>query len=339
MLKALKFGLAVAVLVAASNSADACWAKRNCSAPSVACAAPAAPCVTPSAPQFVEKRVTAYRCVNKEKEVEVIVNTMVPRQVEVKYTAYEMKSEPVRQRVVRYECFPVEKEFRTTCMEMRMVEERRMIREYDKVMREVEYKYMEMVRGTTVVRKKVVNWKCDSHVVEEVVPVCRNVLVRCDADPCGGCFSACLPRFKVETVTEQRRVCRTVVTRTPIETEIECVVPTCTPVERTCKRMVCELKPRDREVVVNVCKPFPVEKIVRRCVMERRERIEECIVNVCKLVPVERTCMKTVFDCKPERKMVKHCWTEMEPYETVVRVPVGCPTTTCCGPRFSLFCR
>jgi hypothetical protein len=332
MLQALKFGLAVAALFAAGASADACWGKRNCCAPTVACAAPAPV-------QFVEKKVTAYRCVNREKDVEVTVNTMVPRQVEVKYTAYEMKSEPVKQKVVRYELVPVEKEFKTTCMEMRMVDEKRRVCEYEKVMREVEYKYMEMIRGQTTVKKKVVTWKCDSKVVEEVVPVCHKILVRCEPDPCAGCFAACFPRFKCETVIENRKVCRTVVIRTPIETEVECIVPTCTPVERTGKRMVCELKPHEREITVRVCRAFPVDKIVKRCVTERREHVDECIVNVCKLVPVERKCLETVYDCKPEKKMVKKCWTEMEPYETVVRVPVGCPAPDC-GPRvFSLFGR
>lgn len=325
MLKGLKFGLGIAVLFAAGVAADA--------------ADSAAPC--PSAPQFVEKKVTAYRCVRKEKEVEVTVNEMVPRQVEVKYTCYEMKTEPVKQRVVSYECYPVEKEFKVTCMEMRMVEEKRKVCEYERVMKEVEHKYTEMVPEYKPVKKKVVTWKCDTTMVEEVVPVCRKVLVRCEPDPCAGCLARCLPNFKTETVTEYKKVCRPVVTRTPIEHEVECMERTFRPVERTCKRMVCELKPHEKEIVVNVCKPFPVEKTIKRCVIERREKVEDVIVNVCKPVPVEKTCMRTVYDCKPTKKMVKQCWTEMEPYEMIVKVPVGCPTTTSCcgGPRFSLFCR
>jgi hypothetical protein len=328
MLKGLKFGLAVAALFVAGNAADASWFQRDCGPTTVS----SAPCP----PQFVEKKVTAYRCVMKEKEVEVTVNELVPRQVEVKYTAYELKTEPVKQKVVRYECFPVEKEFKVTCMEMRMVEEKRKVCEYDRVMKEVEYKYMEMVYGEKKEKKKVVTWKCDSKVVEEIVPVCRKVLVRCEPDPCAGCLASCFPRYKVETVVENRKVCRTVVTRTPVEQEVECVVRTCTPVERIGKRMVCELKPREKEIIVNVCKPFPVVKIDKRCVLERREKIEEVIVNVCKRVPVEMKCMKTVYDCKPTKKMVKKCWTEMEPYDVVVRVPVGCPAPS---PRCCLFGR
>ena len=322
MINRLRLGLVAAVVFAAALPADACWARRNC------CAAPCAP-----APQFVEQKVTAYRCVQKEREVEVTINRMVPREVDHKYTVLELVSAPVKQKVTRFECFPVEKTYTQTVMEMRTVEEKRKVVECEKIMKEVVYKYIEMVPSLVKEKKLVTTWKCDKKVVEEIVPVCRKVLVRCEPDPCAGCLAACLPRFKVETVVEHKKVCRTVTTRTPVVTEVECVVRKCTPVERTGKRMVCELKPTEKIITVPVCKAFPVEKTFKCTVMDRKPITEEVTVNVCKTVAVEKICKKTVYDCVPTKQKVKQCYTEMVPYETVVRVPV-CPP----APRFSFGC-
>lgn len=262
MFNALKLGSVMIAAFVAATPADACWARRNCCTPTCA-----APCAAP-APRYVEKKVTAYRCVTKEREVEVTVNTLKPREVEVKYTVNEMQTVPVKKKV-------------TVC---------------EPVMREVEFKYTEMQVTMVPETKKVITWKCDRQIVEEIVPVCHKRLVRCEPDPCAGCLAKCIPHFQVVTCVEQRKVCRTVVTRTPVETVVECMVRKCTPIEKTGKRMVCEYKKVEQEVTVNEC----------RC------------------VPVVHTCKKVVYDCVPVKKMVKECYNVMEPYETVVKVLV-CP--------------
>ena len=338
MLNGLKFGLVALAAVVVTGSADACWARRNCCPQTVACAPACAP-----APQYVEQKVTAYRCVVREREVEVTVNRLVPREVEYKYVVNTMVNEPVKRMVTRYECVPVERTFKTTVMEMVNVPEKRKVTEYVRAEREVEYKYIENVYNDVKEKKTITTYKCESHVVEECVPVCRKCLVRCPPDPCACGLAACLPRYQWVTVVDQKKVCRTVVTKTPVVQEVECVTRVCKPVERTGKRTICELTPVEREVTVNVCKCVPVERTSKCTVLERRAINEEVTVNVCKCVPVEHTGKKTVYDCVPTKTKVKQCYTEMEPYETTVRVAAACPTPDCgtCGTHsFRLFgCR
>ena len=59
--------------------------------------------------QYVEQKVTAYKCVAMEKDVEVTVNTMVSKQVPYKYTVNEMITVPEKRMVTTYECVPVQK--------------------------------------------------------------------------------------------------------------------------------------------------------------------------------------------------------------------------------------
>lgn len=100
--------------------------------------------------------------------------------------------------------------------------------------------------------------------------------------------------------------------------------------------MVCELKPVEKEIMVNVCKCVPVEQTKTCTVMTRVAKTQEVTVNVCKCVPVEKTGKKTIWECIPTKQMVKQVYYVQEPYETTVKVAVPCApapcATTACAP-------
>ena len=118
MNKGLRFSLMMgAVLVMATQQrASACSPAAGAISPSVQLC----PDIRFSpAVQYVEQKVTAYKCVAKEREVECVVSKMVSeKEVNYKYTVNEMVTTPEKRMVTTYDCVPVEKTFKRTCMEM-----------------------------------------------------------------------------------------------------------------------------------------------------------------------------------------------------------------------------
>jgi hypothetical protein len=230
--------------------------KGCCEAPSCApaCAAPCAADCAPAPIQYEERKVTCYKQVMVEKDVEVLVCKNVTTEQKYTYTVCV----PVTTQVKRMEtyCTPVTKE--------------------------VDYTYTVMVPRTMQKTVACTTYQCVTEMVKECVPVCKIVRNTC-VDECGRCHTTC----ERVTVMEERTRC--VTKRIPITTEQVVNYTVCEPVTKAGKRTVCEYVSNQREVLVNVCSYQNVEKVGTRmvCTPVTEKVIRK--VSYCTTVPYETT--------------------------------------------------
>lgn len=225
-----------------------------------------APCastvVAAPAPQFEDRKVTRYKQVMKEKEVDVLECKRVTREEKYTYTV----------------CVPVTKE------------EKRKVIVCTPVHKEVDYVYTVMVPKTVQKKVQCTNWVCERVNVIEKVPVCRTVCVTY-VDECGRC---CTRR---ERVTELVEVTRCVVKRTPVVTEQVVNVVVCEAVQKQGKRTVCEIVRAEKEELVKVCSFEHVKKEGTRLVCEVVTEKVKRKVQYCELVAYEETVRVQVGGC------------------------------------------
>lgn len=141
----------------------------------------------------------------------------------------------------------------------------------------------------------------------------------------------CIPREVVEErkvcvlVPETRQEKRTITVCRQVPREIEVDVTCCQMVPVACTDPC-------TGCTVTVCKPQYVTKKVKKIVCDLVPEQREIVVNVCNYRQEERTiqCKRIVFDIQPETvvRKVREC--VMVPYTTTVKVPVCVPVA--CAP-------
>ena len=247
---------------------------------------------------YVEKQITCYRPVMKEKVVDVTVpepvytKQMVPQttyhcqtsMVPVTYMTLERHVEQVTKPVTIYHC---EKEM-------------------------VPCTYTVMVPHVTPTQKTITTYRTEYHTVTVQVPVCRVVRVPV-YDPC-----TCCCRIVCTTVTEVVPCNRVVCNRIPEQHTV--TVNACTYVPEQRQGMRCQTKviPETRNVTCDVV----------RCVAVP----QQCMRPITTMVPETKQVEVTVCSFKPKvvQQTVHYC--EMQPYTTTVRVPVYSGCTGGVGP-------
>ncbi len=228
MKHALVLAAALGVFSFAAPQADAFGRRsrcggNDCGAP-VSCCEPQ-PCAGPA---YIEKTVTAYRPVYKQKTVPTEIRKIVSKVVEEPFKYTEMVAEVTPQK--RTETY------------------------YTQQMKEVPYKYTVMVPVVTPEKRTINYFTCVPEKVTKEVPVCRVVPVKV-VDPCSGCcYTVC------KRVTEMQTVTCTVMKPVPQTREVTINVCSYKAEEKTGTRQVCETVPQTREVTVNVCNYKPVER-------------------------------------------------------------------------------
>lgn len=181
MKKTLRFGLVAVAAVMMAAPVQAHWYKRADCGPVVP--------VT-----YVDQKVTAYRCVTKEREVEILVNKMVPKDVDFTYTELTRVTEPTtviehycekfeekvpfkyfvdtlvttQEKVIQHYCERVEEPvpFKYIVHQTETVPEKRTITRYICVPVEKSYKVTTMQLVTTPEKRKVIEYKEDRKEVE-----------------------------------------------------------------------------------------------------------------------------------------------------------------------------
>lgn len=238
-----------------SDSSASGWLRRCDSGCESAPCAPPAP---PPAPKYEERKVTRYRPVIKEKEVEVCVMRVV------------------------------EKEVKRTVMVPVVTKEKRNVTECVPTFKDVEHKYVEMV--PRLVKEKVKQTIMERHTkeIEEVVPVCR-IVRKTVTDDCGRCSTVC------ERVTENVKVKRCVVECVPVVREVEVCRTVCDRVEKVGVRKVCEMQRVEKVVEVSVVHCEPQERLFKRfeCVPGTEKRR----IQYCEMEAYEDTIRVCVSGC------------------------------------------
>lgn len=211
----------------------------------------------PSAPapvKYEDRKVTRYKQVMTEKEIDVLQCKRVTREEKYAYTV----------------CVPVTKQ------------EKRKEIVCTPVKKEVEYIYTVMVPSTVQKKVQCTTYRCVRATITEKVPVCRTVWVTC-VDECGRCHTR---RERVTVMEEQTRC---VVKRIPIVTEQVVNVVVCTPEQRKGMRTICEFVRSEREVMVNVCSFEHQKREGVRTVCELVTEKVKRKVQVCTMVAYEET--------------------------------------------------
>jgi hypothetical protein len=168
--------------------------------------------------KWEERKVTRYKPVMVEREIDVLECKRVAREEKYTFTV----------------SVPVEKM------------EKRKISVATPVQKEVDYTYTVMVPRVVEKKVQVCNYRIDRQMVTEKVPVCRTVCVNY-VDECGRC---CVRR---EQVTEMVERTRCVVTRVPVMEERTVSTTICEAVQQQGKRTICEIVRSEREEMVKVC--------------------------------------------------------------------------------------
>jgi hypothetical protein len=265
---------------------------------------------------YVEKKVTAYKAETKYKDVKVMVSEMVQEKVEYKYTVCEPFT--TKQKVTVLEPKTKEEPYKYTVMVPTTVKEKVKVCTMVPVTKDVEVTVYETVLSV-VKQKRVV---CETICVP--VTVCCTVPV---APPHHGLFGGlcckkhdcdpCPPAPCYQTIT------KTVMQKQVVTKEIECNVTVCTRVPKKVIQKVTTCQPVYTEKDVDVIKCIPAEKTGVKVVCYSVP--VEKLVDVTVMKPIEKIGTRMVSKCVPVEKIVKQCYTEMVPYETVVKVPVYTP--------------
>jgi hypothetical protein len=243
-------------------------------APCASAPCAAAPCA-PAAPapvKYETRKITVYKPVTKEKEVEVLVCKTITKPVEYKYTV----------------CVPV-----TTV-------ETRKITVCTPVSKQVEYMCTVMVPKTMEKKVMCTTYQCVTETIVEKVPVCKTVCVTC-VDECGRCYT------HRERVTEWVERPRCITKRIPIVTEKTVLVTVCEAVQQKAVKTVCEMIPSVKEIKVNVCTMVPETRVGTRLVCETVTEKVKRKVTFCEMVPFEETVQVPV--CSPCATPCNDCGT------------------------------
>ena len=304
----------------------ACGGNSGCGSP---CATTAVCATTaPATVEYVERKVTRYKDNWVEKEITEKVSKMVATKEKYKYWTMESKTTPTKRKVTVHKQVMADEEFTYTVNVPQMKTEKRKETFYTSVNKNVEYEYTVMVPRTVVEKRMVTSYVCQTNVVKEMVPVCRTVRVAC-CDPCDPCGRV---RYTCQRVTEMQEVCRTVVTRVPVQKEVEVSRIVCDAEKRKGTRTVCELVKGEREVDVQVCNYVQEQRKGKRTVCRLVAEEREEVVNVVTCEKVEREGERVVHTCVTED--VKRKVKVNQPIAEVVteRVPVStCAVSTGCG--------
>jgi hypothetical protein len=238
---------------------------RGCDGCSEPCAQPCAQVApAPVEAKWEERKVTRYKPVMKEREIEVLECKRVTREEKYTFTV----------------SVPVEKM------------EKRMITICTPVSKEVDYTYTVMVPKCIDVKVTVCNYRIDRQTVTEKVPVCRTVCVNY-VDECGRC---CVRR---EQVTEMVERTRCVVTRVPVMEERIVKKTICEAVQHQGKKTICEIVRSQKEEMVKVCS---FERQNREGVRTVCDVVTEKVkrkVQFCEMVAYEETVRVQVGGCAP----------------------------------------
>jgi len=226
------------------------------------CGSPCGQMAAPVEARWEERKVTRYKPVMTERDIEVVECRRVTREEKFNYTV----------------CVPVTRE------------EKRKVTVCVPVQREVEYMYTVMVPRTIQKTIQCTNWVCERVMINEQVPVCRTVCVTF-VDECGRC---CTRR---ERVTVMENVTRCVVKRTPVVTEQVVNVVVCEPVQQKGKRMICEMVPQEREVTVQICDMVQQQREGTRLVCDLVQQKVMRKVQVCEMVAYEDVVRVMVGGC------------------------------------------
>ncbi len=215
-----------------------------------------APCASgPAAEQkFEERKVTRYKQVMVEKEIDVIECKRITREEKYNYTV----------------CVPVTKE------------EKRKVIVCTPTTKEVDYTYTVLVPKSVEKKVQCTTYKLERVTITEKVPVCRVVCVTC-VDDCGRCFTK---RERVTVMEERTRCC---LQRTPVTTEQTVTVTVCEREERKGKKTICEIVRSEKEVTVKVCSMENQQREGVRTVCEFKEEKVKRKVQVCELQKYEET--------------------------------------------------
>jgi hypothetical protein len=225
------------------------------------CDSGCAPCV-PVEVKYEERKVTCYKQVMKEKEIEVLQCKRVMTPEKYFYTV----------------CVPVTKE------------EKRKVIVCTPVMKEVEYTCTVMVPKTIEKKVMCTTYTCEKVMIVEKVPVCKLTCVTC-VDECGRCHR----HLERVTCIEERTRC--VIKKTPVYTEqiVKCVI--CEPVLTKAKKMVCEIVRTEKEEIVKVCSFIHEKKEGTRMVCSTVTEKVKTKVSYCEMVPYETTVKVAI--CPP----------------------------------------
>ena len=240
------------------SGCDSCAAAPCAAAP---CAP--APCAPAPAPVVWEDRkVTKYKSVIVEKEVEALVCKTATKEEKYTYTV----------------CVPVTKQ------------EKRKEIVCTPVSKEVDYTYTVLVPKTVTKEIMCTTYTCVTEMVKECVPVCKTVCVTC-VDECGRCHT----RRERVTVMEERTRC--VTKRIPLTEKKLVNVTVCEPVQHKGKKTICEIVRSEREVLVNVCSYVNEKREGTRTVCFTVTEKVKRKVNVCQTVAYEETIKVAVGGC------------------------------------------
>jgi len=274
----------------------------------------------PSVAQCYYERI-CYRPVLKEREIQEVVYRMVPR--EEKYTCTVFV--PVMRDVKRTQTYfvPVMKpvEYMTTIYVPVTVQEKRRITECNMVEEVIDVKYTQFVPKTVQQKRLVYYTEVERRLVEQMVPVCRQVMVPV-TDQCGNCTYVCKPVFTNEKVT--REICVPIVK----SREVVCDVVVCEPVERLGKRTICKPVFTEKEVLVNVTRCEARQQKVSSTVCEMVPQTREVVCKVMDCEARQQTGVRTIMDCVPQTVTRKIQCVEMVPFTE--RIPYV--VTSCCRP-------
>jgi hypothetical protein len=255
------------------RSASRCEVASCGTACATSCAEPCA-VAAPTPPKMVEVKVTKYKQEWKDQEVITHVCKMVPREEKYNYAVY----------------VPVTKT------------EKRKVTHYERVSKEVAYNYTVLVPKTYQEKRTVNYCEYETHLIKEVVPVCRRVRVE-TVDNCGRCC------YTWQSVTENVEVTRCV--RKPIMKSREVVynVVRCEQEVRAGKRTVYDCVPVVREVDVSICHLERQERQGTRTVCEYKTEAVKSMVKVCHLVAYTETVMVPEYQpaCYSTYQPVRGC--------------------------------
>jgi hypothetical protein len=310
------FGWAVADSQACHRRGSCGGAEACGSAPcETVVAAPAAP-AAPVAPQYVEQKVTTYKCVQKEREVQEVVCRMVPREEKYNYTVMVPVTKQETRKETYYRSVPKQVEYTATVMVPVTTQEKRKVTECQMTHKEVEFKYTVMVPKTTQEKRTVSYCEIERRQQEVTVPVCRTVQVQCQ-DECGNCYTRC------QRVVEHQKVMREICVPVHKTKEVMVNVTVCEAQERVGKRTVCQPVMTEKEILVNVTRCQAEQRKFTKTVCEMVAETRDVTYNVTSCEAQQRTGTRTVYDTKHETVTRKVLYNEMVPETTTVRVPVS----------------
>lgn len=258
MKKSLYALLAGLVILGTTTAIEAHGLFRSHGGCQVDCAEPCAPAPV----TYVEQKVTRYKSVMVEKDIEVVVCKQVAREEKFTYNVQV----PVTKQEVRKYTVSVPKP------------------------REEEFTYNVMVPKTVSRKVNVTTYNCVTETVVDTVPVCRIVRVPY-TDECGHCC------FRCERVTENVQVNRYVVKHVPVTREVVVNEVVCETQTRVGKRVVCDWVQEAREATVNVCNWVTETREGTRTVCDLVTEKVTRKVQVCQLQPYEETIRVPVQSC------------------------------------------